>query len=332
MIGAEVESDFGTGAAPYIFCGRVARISGSGRIEVLFSDGEMVRYTEAGFKSACAVKRLGKQRRDEHAERLAKRRKNPDGTLRGQRLEVFWDDGRYYAGECVGYDASSGKHTMLYDGGSMEVLWLRRQGGQHAERGVAWRLCRTKRQRKTKKSSRPTIPRCQFLADAAPAISPAFRGRGASRFIGVSRDNTTWRAAIQCDGNKHCLGSHSTQEEAARAYDRAALAFRGGEARLNFPDAHVRTKRRPTCSAAVGPRPPVKGARGVLLGVLRLALPSRLPLRVAGLGSRVKAGDERDGGNGGDEEEDGGAPCRRFAARKAKRAIRGACSALLAPV
>lgn len=61
------------------------------------------------------------------------------------------------------------------------------------------------------------------------------RGR---RFKGVSwhRASRRWRAYLRDDGRQISLGYYGTPEEAARAYDRAALATWGGFARLNFPD------------------------------------------------------------------------------------------------
>jgi HNH endonuclease/AP2 domain len=44
-----------------------------------------------------------------------------------------------------------------------------------------------------------------------------------------------WVARIKIEGKDHNIGWFATMEEAARAYDRAAIALRGEFARLNFP-------------------------------------------------------------------------------------------------
>lgn len=58
-----------------------------------------------------------------------------------------------------------------------------------------------------------------------------------SRFWGVSLDQRsgTWRSAISYQGRSVSLGSYTTEEEAARAYDRKARELYGERARLNFP-------------------------------------------------------------------------------------------------
>lgn len=46
-----------------------------------------------------------------------------------------------------------------------------------------------------------------------------------------------WRAAINANGRVHHLGEYATPEEAARAYDEAAMRLHGEFAILNFPGA-----------------------------------------------------------------------------------------------
>ena len=54
-----------------------------------------------------------------------------------------------------------------------------------------------------------------------------------SKFIGVSyrNDSKKWRAVIK----KKSLGCYDTEEQAARAYDNAAISYYGKDAALNFP-------------------------------------------------------------------------------------------------
>jgi hypothetical protein len=53
--------------------------------------------------------------------------------------------------------------------------------------------------------------------------------------VGLHRLSSKWQAMIQRDGKAHYLGRYATPEEAARAYDRAAIEVFGEFARLNFP-------------------------------------------------------------------------------------------------
>lgn len=60
-----------------------------------------------------------------------------------------------------------------------------------------------------------------------------------SRHKGVSwhRRAGKWQAYVNVNGRAKCLGYFDDEEDAARAYDRAALEAWGEFARLNFPDA-----------------------------------------------------------------------------------------------
>lgn len=60
---------------------------------------------------------------------------------------------------------------------------------------------------------------------------------GGSRFQGVCflKDRAKWRAQIMQNRKRHNLGDYATEEQAARAYDQAALRLFGVRARLNFP-------------------------------------------------------------------------------------------------
>lgn len=68
------------------------------------------------------------------------------------------------------------------------------------------------------------------------------RLRKRSRFTGVVWDRKNrgsrwgkWKARIMVDGRIHVLGYFHDEVEAARAYDRAVVAFHQDELKMNFP-------------------------------------------------------------------------------------------------
>lgn len=81
---------------------------------------------------------------------------------------------------------------------------------------------------------------CRWVTHRDNSRNRRNKSNSLSGFKGVHRNHSSgkpWHARLHIDGKSKHIGYFNTEEEAAHAYDRAALEHFGEFARLNFPQS-----------------------------------------------------------------------------------------------
>ncbi|KAF8110876.1 hypothetical protein N665_0078s0069 [Sinapis alba] len=103
------------------------------------SSGDSEKPAVSSGKSVSKSKKEVKQPREESPNTSSKRKRslgkekasdlqNPDGSIVGSRVRVWWPiDKEYYKGVVNSYDSAKKRHLVIYDDGDQEILNLKKQ-------------------------------------------------------------------------------------------------------------------------------------------------------------------------------------------------------------
>ena len=86
----------------------------------------------------------------------------------------------------------------------------------------------------TESEERPKKRKRKAKSSSLRTSEAASKSQG-SKYRGVCRNRRKWQAVIWVQGKRKYLGTFKDEELAAKAYDAAAIEYRGARASLNFP-------------------------------------------------------------------------------------------------
>ena len=93
----------------------------------------------------------------------------------------------------------------------------------------------SREKKSTSKEKSSTEERPKKRKKKVKSSSEATSKSQGSKYRGVCRNRDKWQAVIWVQGKRKYLGTFKDEELAAKAYDAAAIEYRGARASLNFP-------------------------------------------------------------------------------------------------
>jgi hypothetical protein len=142
-------------------------------------------------------------------------------TYRG----VSWHKGRNKWYACIMYDGKQRRLGYFEDEKETARAYDKAARAQHGEKVQRFRMqlnFPTKKEQAAEEAKQQQWIKCREAGSKYRGVCWEKRGK-------------KWQAAISCDGKKHNLGCFEDEEEAARAYDRAARAQHGTTGAVEFP-------------------------------------------------------------------------------------------------